>query len=78
MVTNGFLPSPKHSSVFLTTGGRLYIDDPVLGKVPPRNNFNTFYWAVISVFEIICVDNWNNSMYLAMASIDAPALGCIY
>lgn len=31
--------------------------------VPVRANFDTFYWSVISVFQIITLDNWNSNMY---------------
>ena len=28
-----------------------------------RSNFDTLYWAAITVFEVLIGDNWNNIMY---------------
>lgn len=45
-------------------GGKLKEMDPMTGlEVPTRANFDSFYWAVISVFQIMTLDNWNNNMY---------------
>ncbi len=45
-------------------GGKLKEVDPVTGlEVPMRANFDTFYWAVISVFQIMTLDQWNENMY---------------
>lgn len=38
-----------------------------------RANFDSFYWSVISVFQVICLDNWNNFMYAVSQLVDPPA-----
>ena len=52
-------------------GGKLTETDPMTGLgVPVRANFDTFYWAVVSVFQIMTLDQWNENMYMAMAAAD--------
>lgn len=29
----------------------------------PRNNFDTLLWSVVTVFQVITGENWNNIMY---------------
>ena len=41
-----------------------------------RSNFDTLYWAAITVFEVLIGDNWNNIMYDWM--LGAGSLSAIY
>ena len=59
--------------------GQLRFDDKGYydpdGKLP-RSNFDTLYWAAITVFEVLRGDNWNNIMYDWM--LGAGKLSAIY
>lgn len=35
----------------------------LIGGKAPRSNFDTFGWAVVTVFEIMIGENWNAMMY---------------
>ena len=42
-----------------TFGGKF--DFP--GEEKPRQNFDTFSWAMVTVFQILTGENWNAVMY---------------
>jgi len=53
-------------------GGKLMESDSLTGlPVPARMNFDSFYWSVISVFQIMTLDDWNKKMYMAMTVTDS-------
>ncbi|EWM21027.1 voltage-gated ion channel superfamily [Nannochloropsis gaditana] len=60
-------------------GGKLRDTDPSTGlPVPARANFDSFYWAVISIFQIMTLDDWNLHMYRAMGAADAALAAGFY
>lgn len=50
--------------------------DPVNGELP-RQNFDNLYWAIITVFQIMVGDQWNEVMYMAIQS-DGGSLAVMY
>lgn len=59
-------------------GGRLWHVDPVTGKsIQPRDNYNNFYWAMVSTFHIFTLDKWNDNMYEAM-QVTHPAFAVLF
>lgn len=42
----------------------------------PRNNFDTLLWAVVTVFQVITGENWNNIMYDTIRGNGMAA--CVY
>lgn len=54
-------------------GGKLKEIDPLTGlEVPVRANFDSFYWAVISVFRIMTLDDWDDDMYEVRGELVSP------
>lgn len=59
-------------------GGRLWVMDSATGKpIQPRDNYNNFYWAMVSTFHIFTLDNWNDNMYAAM-QVTHPAFAVLF
>mmetsp|Transcript_3541 Transcript_3541/g.12709 ORF Transcript_3541/g.12709 Transcript_3541/m.12709 type:complete len:1714 (-) Transcript_3541:989-6130(-) len=45
-----------------------------LGKsYVPRHNFDTFFWSIITIFQILTGENWNEVMYDGMRSTSSLA-----
>jgi hypothetical protein len=40
----------------------------------PRHNFDTFYWAFVTIFQVLTGENWNTVMYDGMRSTDSAAV----
>jgi len=38
----------------------------------PRANFDTFFWAIITIFQVMTGENWNTIMYAGIRSYEAP------
>lgn len=50
--------------------------DPTNGELP-RKNFDNLYWSVITVFQIMVGDEWNQVMYMAIQS-EGGSLAVLY
>lgn len=46
------------------------------GCTPDRKNFDTFFWALITVFQTLTQEDWNAGMYNGVRALGFPA--CIY
>jgi hypothetical protein len=47
--------------------------DPINGTVP-RQNFDGLLWSIVTVFQIMVGDNWNQVMYKAYLAISPKAV----
>jgi len=60
-------------------GGKLVDSDGLAAlPVPARRNFDSFYWSVVSVFQIMTLDGWNSEMYKAMSVSDSAIAAGFY
>jgi hypothetical protein len=41
----------------------------IVNGVPPRTNFDTLLWAVITIFEVLMGEAWNDIMYQSIRSV---------
>lgn len=47
----------------------------------PRAHFDTFFWAIITVFQVMTGENWNTVMYAGLRSYEAawrPAIAVVF
>ena len=48
------------------------------GGVSPRNNFDEVWWSLITIFQILLGEGWNEIMYNCMRTIDSEFTVAIY
>eukprot|EP00163_Fabomonas_tropica_P029147 TRINITY_DN6158_c0_g1_i1.p1 TRINITY_DN6158_c0_g1~~TRINITY_DN6158_c0_g1_i1.p1 ORF type:complete len:1884 (+),score=375.64 TRINITY_DN6158_c0_g1_i1:93-5654(+) len=58
-------------------GGQFnFPDNPPDEPVVPRSNFDTFFWSLVVVFQIMTGENWNEVMYDGMKATHGGS--CVY
>lgn len=63
----------KSATIVLSTGGQFNFDEET-----PSSNFNTFGIALLTVFQILTGEDWNEVMYMGIESQGGTKTGMIY
>ena len=48
------------------------------GDLPPRSNYDSFWEAFVTTFQISIYDDWSKTMYMEMSATTNWAVVCIY